>query len=180
MAALDTTTGAATSWDPNPNSPVFTLAVSGNTVYAGGFFTTLGSAPATARNFLAAIDATAGTATSWNPDPNAPVNALAVSGRTVYAAGIFSTIGSAPTTTRNYIAALDETGAATSWAPELALSKMKFAAPAYAAGAQRAPIGMMKLGPVSALVVSGNAVYVGGLFSGVGSEPLSYFGRLSK
>ena len=178
LAAIDATTGAVISWDPQPNNVVTTLAVDGGTVYAGGFFTTLGSSPATTRNYLAAIDATTGTVTSWNPQPNSIVTALAVDGGTVYAGGVFSTIGSAPTTTRNYIAAIDATGAATSWAPELSMAIM-YSAPALQASAGRASVFKM-IGPVSGLTVSGNAVYAGGMFQGVDAEPLSNYARISK
>ena len=56
-----------------------------------------------------------GQATSWNPDADGYVYALAVTGSTVYAGGNFSAIGGQA---RNHIAALDATtGAATSWNP---------------------------------------------------------------
>ncbi len=72
------------AWNPNANGYVFALAVSGTTVYAGGFFNNIGGA---ARNNMAALDATTGNATAWNPNADAPVRALAVSGSTVYAGG---------------------------------------------------------------------------------------------
>ena len=70
-----------------------------------------------ARNDLAAINATTGKLTTWNPEANGSVNALAASGSTVYAGGDFSTVnGSTP---RSHLAALDaSTGIATSWDPE--------------------------------------------------------------
>ena len=42
VAALDTVTGAPTAWNPNPDIDLIALAVSGGTVYAGGWFTTIG------------------------------------------------------------------------------------------------------------------------------------------
>ena len=113
IAALDAVTGAATAWNPNASSYVNALAVSGSTVYAGGDFTSIGGQ---ARNRIAALDAVTGTATAWDPnasDPASGINALAVSGSTVYAGGRFSSIGGQ---VRNNIAALDAaTGAATPW-----------------------------------------------------------------
>ncbi|MBI3074147.1 MAG: delta-60 repeat domain-containing protein [Deltaproteobacteria bacterium] len=82
--------GTLQSWDPNANSIVNALAVSGSTVYAGGAFTTLDGG--TPRNRLAAIG-TDGTVQSWDPNANSIVNALAVSGTTVYAGGSFTTLG---------------------------------------------------------------------------------------
>jgi hypothetical protein len=63
--------------------------VSGSTVYAGGYFTSIGGQT---RNYIAALDEN-GNATAWNPDANSYVWALAVSGRTVYAGGEFTSIG---------------------------------------------------------------------------------------
>jgi hypothetical protein len=139
IAALDATTGNATSWHPAPNGIVRSLAVSGSTVYVGGDFTSIGGQP---RNRIAAIDATTGALTPWDPNVQGPIandpytiRALVVSGGTVFAGGWFSNIGGQ---TRNNIAALDSTGgAATAWDPTF--------------------------GEVYALAVSGGTVYVGGI-----------------
>ena len=83
IAALDVTTGLATSWDPNADSTVRTLAVSGSTVYAGGDFTRSAGRPETESP---PSKRPTGTATVWNADANGTVvYALAVSGPTVYA-----------------------------------------------------------------------------------------------
>ncbi len=69
LAALDTATGSAIDWDPSPNGYVYSLAVSGSTVYAGGLFSTIRSGIfppfVTSRYSIAAIDAATGWATSW-------------------------------------------------------------------------------------------------------------------
>src|SRR5262249_2898278 len=114
IAALDASTGNATPWNPDADNTVDSLAVSGATVYPGGQFGTIGGQT---RNRIAALDVSSGAATSWNPDASSgsgeAVLALAVSGPTVYAGGVFTTIGGQP---RNNIAALDTTtGAATAW-----------------------------------------------------------------
>ena len=66
------------------------LAVSGSTVYAGGTFSSIGGQ---SRNRIAALDASTGDATAWDPNASNAVFALAVSGSTVYAGGDFTTIG---------------------------------------------------------------------------------------
>jgi hypothetical protein len=147
IAALDAATGAATDWNPNATvgyfNRIFALAVSGSTVYAGGWFSSIGGQT---RNRIAALDAaTTGAATDWNPNPNDYVNALAVSGSTVYAGGSFTSIGGQA---RNHIAALDaaSTGVATDWNPN---------ADSW----------------VSALAVSSSTVYAGGYFTSIGGQP---------
>ncbi|MDH4065021.1 MAG: fibronectin type III domain-containing protein, partial [Acidobacteriota bacterium] len=71
------------------------------TVYAGGAFTSLGSA---ARSGAGAIGAADGLATAWNPSPNAPVRALLRNGSQIYAGGAFTEIGGR---VRQHLALLD-------------------------------------------------------------------------
>jgi len=146
IAALDAVTGDATDWNPNASggyydSYIYTLAVSGSTVYAGGEFTSIGGQT---RSYIAALDtATTGAATAWNPNADGTVYALAVSGSTVYAGGTFNSIGGL---TRNHIAALDAaTGDATEWNPNANYE-------------------------VSALAVSGSTIYAGGWFTNIGGQ----------
>lgn len=149
LAGLDPTTGAATSWNPNPNNRVITIHAVGSTllrVYTGGYFTNIGGQP---RNRIAALTA-GGTATSWNPSANGVVQALAVSGATIYAGGSFTSIGGQA---RSYIAALDGAGAATSWNP----------------GANS---------DVQALAVSGSLVYAGGAFTSIGGQSRNFVATL--
>jgi hypothetical protein len=145
IAALDAATGEATAWDPDARGGfgggVRAIAVSGTTVYAGGEFTSIGGQE---RNYLAALDASTGSATAWNPSPNYDVRALVVSGSTVFVGGDFATVGGRA---RNTIAALDvATGAATPWDPN-------------------------GDGEVEALALSGSTVYAGGIFSNIGGQP---------
>jgi ubiquitin-protein ligase len=150
IAAIRTSDGTATDWDPNANLSVWALAVSpdGLTVYAGGQFTSIKGVP---KNYIAAIDASTGSAISWHPDANYHVIALAVSGdgSTVYAGGYFNVSKSSPSiggADRNYIAALSaSTGLATDWDPNAN-------------------------GGVCALAVSGATVYAGGAFTTIGEK----------
>ena len=79
------------------NGSVYALAVSEGVVYAGGYFASVGGQ---VRNYIAAIDASTGALTSWNPNANDEVYALAVGGGVVYAGGSFTTIGEQ---TRNFL-----------------------------------------------------------------------------
>ena len=96
IAKVSTTTGAVDpDWDPNASSTVWSLAVSGSDVFAGGNFTTIGGQN---RAKLARIPAAGnGTAdATWNPSVTsggASVFGLAVDGNRLLAAGAFTTVG---------------------------------------------------------------------------------------
>ncbi|MDP2711591.1 MAG: hypothetical protein Q8O56_10265, partial [Solirubrobacteraceae bacterium] len=193
LAALDAATGNATAWNPQPTGGGFTdvrtLAVSGSTVYVAGFFTSIGGLP---RNGLAALDATTGNATAWNPNHDGGIRALTVSGPVVYAGGSFSEIGGQP---RNHLAALDTvTGNATPWNPELSEDDSVFAlavygSTVYVAGedglaALAATTGDAKVWDpapnsiVKTLSASESTVYAGGFFSSIGGQSRQSFAAL--
>ena len=71
IAALNAADGSATTtFNPMPNNRlVLALAISGSTLYVGGYFTAIGGQP---RNNIAALNASDGMATSF--DPNATTN----------------------------------------------------------------------------------------------------------
>ncbi|HEX5218698.1 MAG TPA: hypothetical protein VFZ59_03960 [Verrucomicrobiae bacterium] len=159
IAALDLTTGLATSWNPGANGRVHALLVAANTVYAGGAFTTIGGA---ARRNVAALDKTTGSATVWADDnANGTVFSLALSGSTLYVGGTFTRIGGA--TTRHALAALDaSSGAATPWDPGISSVVGN-----PAAG-----------GIVYSLVVANGSIYVGGYFKVCGGQNRFYLAAL--
>jgi hypothetical protein len=197
IAAVDASSGLATAWNPNAGGAtptrVFSLAVSGNTVYAGGAFKSIGGQP---RSCIAALDAASGLATAWNPDSPGGINALAVSGNTVYVGGYFATIGGQP---RSRIAALDaSSGLATPWNPNANTGTVYALwvseSTVYAGGSFTAIGGQLRnkiasldvvsglatpwdpnvggsSSEVHALAVSGSTVYAGGSFSKIGIEP---------
>ncbi len=116
------------------------IAVSCNTLYIAGSFTTVGSST---RNNVAAIDLINGHETATVPGTNNIVSAIAVSGSSIYIGGSFTNAGGQA---RNNIAALDTTtGLATSWNPNAT-------------------------GVVNAIAISGNTMYVGGNFTNIGGQ----------
>jgi len=102
LAAVDATSGGATSWDPNADAEVHALALNGSKLYAGGMFTSIGGA---ARRFAASLDVATGSATLWDPGPNNPVLAIVATGPDVYMGGSFNTL---ETTPQSYLAAFAE------------------------------------------------------------------------
>lgn len=94
MVALDTNTGIATVWDADVtnSNTTYTLAVSGNKVYAGGTFTSIGWNYFYTRNRIAAFDIDSGFVTSFNPNANNSVYVILLSGDRLYVGGQFSAI----------------------------------------------------------------------------------------
>jgi hypothetical protein len=148
IAAVDASTALATSWNPNADLDVRAMVLSDTTLFVGGIFGNVGGQP---RTRLAALSVMTGLARSWNANlgPNAvvtTVDALALSGSTLYVGGNFHQAGGQ---NREYIAAVDAgTALATAWNPT--------------AGPNAT------LRTVDALTVTGSAVYAGGDFLTIG------------
>jgi hypothetical protein len=102
LAALDAETGALREWDPgifgwgvaNARPAVHAIAAYGHNLYVGGDFYYIGGQ---VRPCLAALDDSLGAATGWAPRANFTVLSLAQSGNTLYAGGVFGSMGLLPT-----------------------------------------------------------------------------------
>jgi hypothetical protein len=102
LAALDAGTGALRVWDPgifgwgvaNARPAVHALVAHGHNVYVGGDFYNIGGQ---VRPCLAALDDSLGAATDWTPRANFTVLSLTRSGNTLYAGGVFGSMGLLPT-----------------------------------------------------------------------------------
>jgi hypothetical protein len=153
LAGLNAADGTATAFNPSPNGNVFAVAVSGSTVYAAGGFSSGDGSPSIggqARNFAAALSAVDGTATAFNPNPNALVAAFGVSASSIYLAGYFSSLGGV---VRHSIAAINAVdGGVTGFDPN---------AGGFNGGNAT----------VYALAVSGSTLYAGGYFGSIGGQP---------
>lgn len=109
LSSLSLATGAV---DPawNPGVSPQTMALSGGTLYLGGFFTTIGGQP---RHSLAAIDVTTAALLPWNPGSLTPILRMsAASGGGVFVSGLFETFGGQA---RWRLAHVDAGGAVTPW-----------------------------------------------------------------
>jgi hypothetical protein len=144
------------SFDAVVNDKIQALVVSGSRIYIAGKFTQVDGQP---RNNIAALNAD-GSLSAFNPDANAPVEALAMSpdGSTLYAGGRFSVIGGLP---RLALAALSAADGS--------------ARPTFSA----AVTGTTGVGVVSALALSGSTLYVGGSFNSLGGLPRTNIGAVS-
>jgi len=93
-AAIETTSGEVTAWNPNLNGACYGMDLYRNIVFLGGAFTTIGG---TARNLIGALD-NQGNLQTWTHDTaagNAEVDQVLVHGKTVYWAGDFATVDGA-------------------------------------------------------------------------------------
>ena len=147
VAAFNTSTGTATSFDVSPNSLVNTVYyhAGSSVVYVGGGFSTVNGS--TSRSNLAAVHPSTGVATSFNPRPNGSINTLAydTTNDRLYAAGGFTLSDG---NTRNYLAKLNVDGSIDdSFAPELNGAVQAFA-----------------------LNRAGTVLYIGGEFSSIDGE----------
>jgi hypothetical protein len=118
---------------------VFAIAQIGDTIYIGGSFTQVGGQP---RANLAAISASTGRVTPWNPGTNPVGTVYALEpgpGNTLYVGGMFGSIAGV---SRTRAAQLRLDGTATSWAPTVN-------------------------GRIDAFAVRGSRVYLGGRFTAV-------------
>ncbi len=152
IAAINAS-GGATAFNPTGADStaqvwVTAIAPAGSVIYVGGSFTRMGSQN---RRNLAALDASTGNSTAWDPEPNGDVRALAVNGNTVFAGGILTSIGGVK---RNNLAALDlNTGAAMAWNPDAN-------------------------GTVFAIQQAGGLLYAGGSFTVVGGQTHAHLAQL--
>ena len=127
VAAVDTMTGRLTGWAPNVNGVVSSIAVTGNTVFLAGQFTSVSptAPPASPRS------TTTGAFLPWHAAPNSWVTAIAISNGV--SAGQFTSVSP---TARPRIAAVETTGtflprhaAPTSWVTAIAISNGASATP---------------------------------------------------
>ena len=112
LAAFNESTGALLPWNPNADGEVWSLAVTGQTVYTGGKFLNIGGQ---ARSRLAAIDASTGAVKTWNPGANGAVYAVrAGPSGNVFAGGAFTLVKG---NGRKHLAEIRPDGTLTSWHP---------------------------------------------------------------
>lgn len=113
IAAINSSgSGSLTSWNPNSEGVINSIAIYGNFLYAGGDYTNIGGL---SRNNLAAINTKTGLVTSWNPLVNNIVSDLSIKDNIVYFGGYFTSVNSI---TRNKLAAVDAiSGSLTNWNP---------------------------------------------------------------
>lgn len=135
LAAVHAGTGKLAAWAPSVNGAVTAIAVSGDEVFLGGHFTEVNGQP---RRHLAAVRADTGAVTGFDHSLGSAPYQLAVGGGRLYAAGDFSSVDNRP------------------WAHVAAFS--------LSTGTLRTRFHPTTDGTVRAVAVSGDRVYLGGVF----------------
>lgn len=192
-AQLDAS-GNLGAWNPAPDGDVRAIAgragVSSSTIYLGGTFANVMNTP---RNRLAAVsDAVSPSLSSWNPNANGQVDAIAVDPQWVYVAGQFT--GFAGLYSRQYVAQLDPNGVPTGFIPNPSKpikTLSRIGGTLYLGFAGQITIGNqlrrgivafnppvntplpwdpLCVGSVYTILPSGGTLYLGGFFSSVGGQ----------
>lgn len=146
IAAVNTSTGTTTSWNPNANNIVNTLSMEDNILYCGGAFNNIGGQT---RNNLAALSTSTGLATSWNPNVNGEIYSSLLNGDNLIVCGEFTQIGGSSHPRLRAIS--KTTGSVASWFP------------------------VISSGSIYTMAVQGGTLYLAGLFSvdGGGQTPFA-------
>jgi len=131
-----------------PEVDALTVSSDSSTVYAGGHYDEAGTSAncsSGGQYYLAAFNASTGAPTTWNPKVGGDVNALALSGSTLYVGGAINLVGANQVNRPGLAAISTTTGNAGSFAPSPNSS-------------------------IAALAVSGTTIYAGGDFSTIGTN----------
>jgi hypothetical protein len=151
LQGYDTSSGAVSTWSPDPDQQVFAVASSGAYLCVGGEFDAIGGIR---RNRLAAIDLTTHQVAAWDPGADGGVFQMIITGPTAYVCGGFQHVGGQA---RGHLAEIDLTsGQATSWAPNVGSAVPR------------------------TIAVSDSDVYVGGDFTSLGSAPDTALAAISR
>jgi hypothetical protein len=75
-----------TSWSPNPDGAINTIAISSSSLYVGGLFNEIQGEQ---RLNLASFNLQDNSLTSWSPNPDGAINTIAISSSSLYVGGLF-------------------------------------------------------------------------------------------
>ncbi|QHT68061.1 T9SS type A sorting domain-containing protein [Rhodocytophaga rosea] len=143
LAAIDISSGTATSWAPTISGRVTDITAGENAIYIVGQFLEVSDM---FRKNIAAIDIHTGVATSWYPNIDNTVSAIAVSKSTVYLGGYFTQVNGQE---KNKLAAVDlTTGKLKTWNAAIDSTNKT----------------------VYSITISNDEMYIGGNFKSVGGR----------
>ncbi len=182
--------GSLHPWAPNINGDVHSLYLKNDTLFLGGYFSTVNGLT---RRCLASFNVLVGTLTSFAPMMEGGVNALAASGDTLYVGGIFNgTINTGAVERKKLCAFRISTGAMLPFNPGVTgpgatVRSLAYKDGLYVAGTFSAIGGEPRInlavvhpldsvlpwnpspnGHLSTVVATDAGIYVGGTFSSIG------------
>ena len=152
LGAVDRVSGAPLPWSATISggaATVNTLALDGQTIYAGGDFANAGGRP---RANLAGFDVASAALRDWQPNPDRPVDAIVAASGRIIVSGNFKTLAGSP---RIGLAVFD------SQSRQLAPLAMEVRAPAAATSL------------VTAMLTVGDTLVLAGPLDQVGGRPRS-------
>ncbi len=157
IAAFSTSDASLLSWNPSVTGgmhEVRDIAVDTSVIYVGGGLTAVGG---DSRNYLAAVDKTTGSSTSWDASLSGGftgVTSIAKDADYLYIVGDFTQVGS---NSRGKIAQVSKsTGAATSWEPTISGG----------------------FGALETIALGTSTVFIGGNFTTIGSNTRNYVAEI--
>jgi hypothetical protein len=161
IARLTSTGGLDSTWDPEADFQVNTLALdASNNVYVGGLFNSVGGA---ARDSVAKLSATNGAAdATWNPGTDGAVTALALdlTGGYAYIGGSYAHIGGQARSSLAKVSLTGSGSADATWNPS--------------------PTPGLYNPVIDALALDATGhLYAGGTFTSIGGQPFSALAQLS-
>jgi len=167
---------------PYSYGAVYAIAISGDDVYVGGYFTQAGNVAA---NYIAKWNATTQTWSALGSGTNGSVHAIAVSGNEVYVGGYFTSAGGiAANSIARWNAATNTWSALGSGVVGMMVAQSSVQAHAVATPTpvQTPPPPPPRISSVGAIAISRDDVYVGGNFvtaGGVTANGIAKWNRLT-
>ena len=125
LGAVDFVNGIATSWNPNPDGPIFSMtAATDGTIYVAGDYGSIGVSQTDLTPGVAAIDPLTGQRSAWTFTADGQIYGVARVGGKVYLGGDFRTINGNAHPNAAVVDAI--TGVDSSWNPAINSTVLRF------------------------------------------------------
>ncbi len=196
LAAFNLSTGALTTWAPQPDGEITALTIANGNIWVGGSFSIIGGV---VRSSIASVS-TSGTVNSFSVGINGAVKSITVLDTVVFVGGAFASSGA---TTRNNLASFNSaTNTLRSWNPNVngTVYSMVMSGLNLFIGGEFTTVGSSTRnnlaclslltgaptsfnvdldGRVNCVALSGTTLNVGGVFMNVGANEIAHFARIS-
>ncbi len=138
------------TWNPSPNSFVYSIVVSNTDVYIGGLFSIVGGQT---HERIAKIGKNGIVNNTWNPSVNSTVHTLVLDGSNLYFGGTFTEVNGFP---RGYVAKIGTDGVLdNTWIPNIG-------------------------GFVYSMAIDASGIYIGGVFDNIGGTTRDHLAKYDR